>query len=172
MEVRAFRSDGGARAGSGLPRAAAACLLLLLAGCAGVRDRPGGPPPVVAAAPEGARLADLARGLVGTSYRYGGASPDGFDCSGLVWYLHRQIGVAVPRTAAEQRAAAAPLRREELAPGDLVFFSTPRDHVGIYVGDGEFVHAPATGRRVERARLDAPWFLLAFSGAGRLPRGP
>lgn len=119
----------------------------------------------------GARLAALATRFVGTPYRFGGASPDaGFDCSGLVWYVHRELGLSVPRTAADQRARASPVRRDELRPGDLVFFYTPRDHVGIYLGDGQFVHAPSSGRSVERARLDAPYFLLSFAGAGRLAR--
>jgi cell wall-associated NlpC family hydrolase len=119
----------------------------------------------------GGRVAALATRFVGTPYRFGGASPDaGFDCSGLVWFVHRELGFSVPRTAADQRARANPVPREELQPGDLVFFYTPRDHVGIYLGDGQFVHAPASGRTVERARLDAPFFLLAYAGAGRFAR--
>ncbi len=118
----------------------------------------------------GGRVAELASRFVGTPYRFGGAAPGGFDCSGLVWYVHREAGIAVPRTAAEQRAAASPVPREQLRPGDLVFFYTPQDHVGIYLGEGEFVHAPATGRRVERARLDSPFFILAFAGGGRFAR--
>lgn len=73
----------------------------------------------------------------------------------------------MPRTAAAQRAVAEPVRIADLRPGDLVFFRTPADHVGVYLGDGEFVHAPASGRHVERARLDQPYFLLGFAGAGR-----
>lgn len=151
------------------PRAAAllACAALV-AGCVGAPPRPApGAPATVAVPALGAQVAALAARQVGTPYRYGGESPDGFDCSGLVWYVHRELGLAVPRTAAQQRAAARPVRREELAPGDLVFFYTPEDHVGIYLGAGEFVHAPASGRRVERARLDAPFFILGFAGAGR-----
>lgn len=118
----------------------------------------------------GTRVAQLAAKFVGTPYRYGGAAPGGFDCSGLVWYVHRELGLAVPRTAAEQRAAARPVPRDALLPGDLVFFYTPEDHVGIYLGGGEFVHAPATGRTVSRARLDSPYFILAFAGGGRFAR--
>jgi cell wall-associated NlpC family hydrolase len=113
------------------------------------------------------RAAELAASLVGTPYRYGGAAPDGFDCSGLVWYVYQNFGVSMPRTAAEQRAATTPVTVEELQPGDLVFFQTPADHVGIYVGDGEFIHAPSSGKSVERSRLHSPYFLLGFAGAGR-----
>ncbi len=144
----------------------------LLAACASAPPRPVAvPEPVIALAPPaqavGARVAALARTLVGTPYRYGGDSPSGFDCSGLVYYVYREAGLAVPRTAAEQRASAHRVAEDTLEPGDLVFFYTPEDHVGIYLGGGEFVHAPATGRSVERARLDTPFFILGFAGGGR-----
>lgn len=149
--------------------------LSLLAACAGPPPRPAPieREPVPAAVPAdsdalGARVAALARGFVGRPYRYGGETPSGFDCSGLVYYVYRSLGVAVPRTAAEQRASAKRIPADALAPGDLVFFYTPEDHVGIYLGGGEFVHAPASGRLVERARLDSPYFILGFAGAGRV----
>lgn len=154
--------------------------LAALAGCAGEPPlRPAVPaastpvaapvPSVTARAPLGEQAAALARGFVGTPYRYGGRTPAGFDCSGLVWYVYQQLGVPVPRTAAEQRVAARSVPRDDLQPGDLVFFYTPVDHVGIYLGDGEFVHAPSSGKRVERVRLDSPYFLLGFAGGGRPP---
>jgi len=156
--------------------------LLALAGCAGTAPRapapsagvvPVAPAATPAAAPApvrgplGARAAALARSFVGTPYRFGGDSPSGFDCSGLVFYVYRELGLSIPRTAAEQRAAAQHVDGDALEPGDLVFFSTPKDHVGIYLGHGEFVHAPAHGRTVERARLDTPYFILGYAGAGR-----
>jgi cell wall-associated NlpC family hydrolase len=155
--------------------AMAAVALPLLGGCGSAPVRPSDasrPERVGVPTPDadGGRVAGLASKFVGAPYRYGGAAPGGFDCSGLVWYVHRELGISVPRTAAEQRAAAAPVPRERLQPGDLVFFYTPQDHVGIYLGDGEFVHAPATGRRVERARIDSPFFILAFAGGGRFAR--
>lgn len=160
-----------------LPLRAAAVLLAaaLLAACGGSNVRPsdaGGAGRVEIPTREtiGARLAERAAAFVGTRYRYGGATPDGFDCSGLVWYVHRELGIAVPRRAADQRAAAESVPRDRLLPGDLVFFYTPEDHVGIYLGGGEFVHAPASGRRVSRARLDSPYFAVAFAGAGRFAR--
>ncbi len=148
--------------------AAFLALAWLLAGCAGTTTRPQPEPPPAAAAALGARAATLASRLIGTPYRYGGSAPDGFDCSGLVYYIYRELGVTLPRTAAEQRAAARRVPWEALEPGDLVFFSTPEDHVGIYLGGGEFVHAPGSGRGVERARLDAPYFILGYAGGGRV----
>lgn len=153
-------------------RSLALTVLVALAGCASQPSRRAAPPPgaawVVPGTELGARAAELASGLVGVPYRYGGSAPDGFDCSGLVWYVYRELGLRVPRTAAAQRLAAAPVPGDALKPGDLVFFYTPADHVGLYLGGGEFVHAPASGRRVERARLDAPAFILGFAGGGRI----
>ncbi|HXQ31343.1 MAG TPA: C40 family peptidase [Steroidobacteraceae bacterium] len=140
----------------------------LIAGCAAAPLRPSPVAPAAAGAGLGARAATLASGLIGTPYRYGGRSRAGLDCSGLVFYVYRELGLAVPRTAAEQRAAAVPVAAEALRPGDLVFFYTPEDHVGVYLGNSEFVHAPASGRPVERARLDSPFFILGFAGGGRL----
>ncbi len=145
--------------------AAVLALVTLLAGCAAAPSRPDRAP---AAGALGARAAALASRLVGAPYRTGGTSPDGFDCSGLVVYVYRELGVALPRTAAEQRAALERVPAAALVPGDLVFFSAPEDHVGIYLGGGEFVHAPGTGRTVERARLDSPYFILGFAGGGRV----
>ncbi len=153
--------------------------LTLIAACAGPPPRPvpaereAVPAPAPAPAPTegavlGARVASLARGFIGRPYRYGGDTPAGFDCSGLVYYVYRSLGVAVPRTAAEQRASVSRIPADALLPGDLVFFYTPEDHVGIYLGGSEFVHAPASGRLVERARLDSPFFILGFAGAGRI----
>ena len=106
---------------------------------------------------------------LGVPYRLGGADPTGFDCSGLVQWSFAGLGVTVPRTTEEQMAWFRPVSREELTPGDLVFFRLPQAHVGIYLGAGEFIHAPTSGRSVERARLDSPWFILGFAGGGRLP---
>ena len=74
----------------------------------------------------------------------------------------------LPRSAESQQAAVARIEREALAPGDLVFFRLPEPHVGIYAGDGTFIHAPGRGRGVEAARLSDPWFALGFAGAGRV----
>jgi cell wall-associated NlpC family hydrolase len=127
-----------------------------------------------AASQEGAGIARVAVAQLGAPYRYGGAEPSrGFDCSGLVFYAHARQGVAVPRTAAEQFAAARSVDPADLEPGDLVFYRiVPRrrdvTHVGIYVGQGRFVHAPQSGRQVGEALLDDPYWRERFAGAGRL----
>ena len=152
-----------------------ALFLLLLAGCA-ASPRPGpptatSPVAVPAATNPGARLAALATQQLGQPYRYGGDSPQGFDCSGLTLYVHQQIGIPVPRTAVLQRQQSAPLDRSELLPGDLVFFTmSPRllvDHVGIYVGDGRFVHAPRAGSPVRLSRIDEAPYASHFAGGAR-----
>jgi cell wall-associated NlpC family hydrolase len=147
-----------------------------LAGCAAPppfhREEP---PPPASAAPArdavGAAIARAAQSLIGSPYRYGGAGPDAFDCSGLVSYVHREFGYATPRTAAQQYAIASPVPRADLRPGDLVFFrlnGTAVSHVGVYLGQDRFVHAPQTGARVREARLDEEFFRDRYAGAGRL----
>ena len=114
----------------------------------------------------------LAERQLGAPYRFGGASPEGFDCSGLVLHVHGLAGLTVPRTAAGQSLQARPVQRADLQAGDLLFFSSRGrgrevDHVGIYAGDGRFVHAPRTGRDVGYDRLDDPWWAARFAMAGR-----
>jgi murein DD-endopeptidase len=149
----------------------------VLAGC--TPFRPGLPSATVPApgtvsSREGAGIARVAMAQLGAPYRYGGAEPSrGFDCSGLVFYAHAQQGVTVPRTAAGQFAAARSVDPDDLEPGDLVFYRlVPRQrdvtHVGIYVGQGRFVHAPQSGRQVGEALLDDPYWRERFAGAGRL----
>jgi cell wall-associated NlpC family hydrolase len=120
----------------------------------------------------GEEIVRVAAGLIGSPYKFGGDSPaQGFDCSGLVHYSFDQLGFDVPRTAADQRHAAKPVAREALTPGDLVFFrSSGRrvDHVGIYAGDGRFIHAPSKGGFVTYAYLDDPYYRAHFVSAGRL----
>lgn len=99
--------------------------------------------------------------MIGTPYRYGGNNRKGFDCSGLVQYAYRKAGVDVPRTTASQLAQARVPERRNLLPGDLLFFEIDwqkNRHVGIYEGDGVFIHAPSTGKRVSRASLDNPFW--------------
>ena len=113
-----------------------------------------------------------ALGLVGVAYRDGGDSPErGFDCSGLTRHVLARMGVAdLPRTAREQGAIGRPVPRSVLRTGDLVFFDTQGSaysHVGIYVGDGRFVHAPGRGKSVTLATLDSPYWQRHYNGARR-----
>jgi cell wall-associated NlpC family hydrolase len=110
---------------------------------------------------------------VGARYRYGGSSPEtGFDCSGLVTHVYeRAWGLTLPRRTDEQRHVGHPVKRKDLQPGDLVFYNTrkrPYSHVGIYIGDGNFVHAPRPGYRVRVENIDSPYWRARFNGARRL----
>ena len=118
----------------------------------------------------GEALANVALSLQGTRYHYGGVSRDGFDCSGLVVYAHRSLGLEVPRTSRDQAEEAEQVKPRKLERGDLVFFkidSRKVNHVGIYVGDHRFVHAPGNGKPVTVSSLDDQFYAESFSGAGR-----
>ena len=115
----------------------------------------------------GQRVADIARKYVGTPYRWGGASPSGFDCSGLVRYVYAQVGVSLPHNAAKQYRYGLPVSRDRLESGDLVFFDRLR-HSGIYIGGGRFIHSRQTGKRVSIASLDDDWYAEHWVGARRL----
>jgi cell wall-associated NlpC family hydrolase len=104
-------------------------------------------------------------------YRYGGGSPDGFDCSGLVRYSYERGGVELPHSSRAQYATTQRIPLDQLEPGDLLFFTFRGrnvSHVGIYVGDNEFVHAAKTTRRVERVRFDHPYWKRQIQLAGRV----
>ena len=149
-------------------------LIMLLGGCStvppGSADRYGGRDSAGYTNP-GARsdIVRVAAAQIGTPYRYGGNSRQGFDCSGLVEYAHRHVGIRVPRTTAEQWRSARAVRGSELMPGDLVFFSLQgfkSRHVGIYEGNGVFIHAPSSGKLVSRASLENPYWRERLVGAG------
>jgi peptidoglycan DL-endopeptidase CwlO len=132
--------------------------------------------PTSAPAPEAAGTAPAAQygGVVGIAMRYlgvayvwGGASPSGFDCSGLVMYVFAQVGVSLPHNAAAQYGSGYPVSRSQLQPGDLVFFDG-LGHVGIYIGGGQFIHAPHTGDVVKISSLSDSWYSSTYVGARRI----
>jgi cell wall-associated NlpC family hydrolase len=118
------------------------------------------------------RAASHAVKMMGKPYRFGRASPSsGFDCSGLVQFSFRQAGIAVPRSTEEQLRASARVRVSNLRRGDLLFFDQDgkkKSHVGIYLGDGRFVHAPSSGKQVRTDRLDSPYWKKHLSEARRV----
>ena len=141
-------------------------VLALLAGC-------GGNPPTSGSdqvTNPGRQAAAVALEQVGVPYRYGGSSPSGFDCSGLVQYAYSRAGVSVPRTTRQLWGAANPVEQRDLKAGDLLFFSIEgkMSHVGMYLGERRFVHAPQSGRSVSVASMDAPFYKAALIRAGRL----
>ena len=118
-------------------------------------------------------MLDTALSYLGVPYRLGGASPrTGFDCSGLVSHVFRQtFGLSLPRTAREIARNGAAVARGELLPGDLVFFNTRgflNSHVGIYLGDSKFVHAPNARGRVRIDDMDNTYYRTRFNGARRM----
>ena len=118
----------------------------------------------------GERAAGIALQQVGSAYRYGGASPSGFDCSGLVQYSYRVAGKTVPRTTTELWRSSSAVEYGDLQAGDLLFFrfDGKMSHVGIYVGGEQFVHAPSTGRAVAVESLNAEHYRGALVRTGRL----
>jgi peptidoglycan DL-endopeptidase CwlO len=127
-------------------------------------------PPVPGAAPAPgayAEAATIAARYLGVPYVWGGESPAGFDCSGLVTYVFAQLGVSLPHYTVSQWNATEPIPVSDLAPGDLVFFDG-LGHVGIYIGNGEFIHAPHTGTVVQISPL-AGWYSEHLDGARRVP---
>lgn len=152
-------------------RLTALLLSLLLGACASTAPAPlssgqhGG-------AQSAARAAAHAANMVGKPYRYGGASPaSGFDCSGLVHYSYQQAGLSVPRTTEQQLRASSPVRGSNLQRGDLLFFDQEgkkKSHVGIYLGNGKFVHAPSSGKRVRTDSLDSRYWRRHLAEVRRL----
>jgi cell wall-associated NlpC family hydrolase len=108
----------------------------------------------------------IAMRYLGTPYRWGGASPGGFDCSGFTMYVYAQIGVSLPHYTGSQWGMGTPVSRDQLEPGDLVFFNG-LGHVGIYVGGGSFIHAPHTGDVVKISSMSG-WYASTYMGARRL----
>jgi cell wall-associated NlpC family hydrolase len=142
---------------------------------------PGGHAPPVAAAPPPrlpspapssiVSIVGTALGLRGVPYRNGGSDPNGFDCSGFVWYVFAQHGLALPRTVGELYAVGDRVDSDDLEPGDLVFFRTEGrtvSHVGVAVGGEEFVHAPNSRGEVRVERMGSSYWLSRYAGARRI----
>ncbi|HUX23459.1 MAG TPA: C40 family peptidase [Burkholderiales bacterium] len=158
---------------------------LVLAGCASQALRlpqaetepPAATAPVVRATDTASSVALQALSYLGTPYRMGGESPlSGFDCSGLVVYAYREgAGLALPRNTYGLSHTGEPVARDELRPGDLVFYNTQRraySHVGIYLGGNRFIHAPSSGGAVRIDNLRAGYWMRRYSGARRIVESP
>lgn len=139
---------------------------LLIAGCSATpvaKTRPGD-------SGKGERIVAISRSLLGSPYRYGGESKAGFDCSGLVRYVYRQLGLEVPHSSRLLYRQASRVDLKRLRPGDLLFFRIDGktvSHVAIYTGAGRFIHAPSSGKKVSYARLDNRYWKKRLAGAGR-----
>ncbi len=111
-------------------------------------------------------VVEFARTLLGIPYRSAGADPSGFDCSGFVLYVFKEFGIEMPRSSHEQFAAFPTVPRDELQPGDVVFFNG-LGHDGIYIGKGRFIHSSKPGDVVKVSRLDVDWYASRYEGAVR-----
>lgn len=146
----------------------AALLIVIGQGCAAPR-----PSDAAYSDPDGGAgrsVVAAAQGVVGAPYRYGGVTPRGFDCSGLVYYAHRQAGISVPRTTGAQLRRARPVPLDGLRAGDVLFFELEGkkpSHVGIYAGTGSFIHAPSSGKQVSYASLRSDFWRTRLLAAGR-----
>jgi cell wall-associated NlpC family hydrolase len=116
----------------------------------------------------GVRAVKIARRFLGVRYVYGGASPHGFDCSGLVQYVYRKLGVRLPHYTFAQFSLGRRVSRRGLRPGDLVFMNGAQ-HVGVYAGGNRFIHAPRSGDVVKVSRLTG-WYASTYVGARRIVR--
>jgi cell wall-associated NlpC family hydrolase len=147
-------------------------ITLLLAACSSTPDYPAR---TVTTAPQHDThtrhpVVSVAASMLGVPYRYGGSNPRGFDCSGLVYYSYRKAGIQVPRTTHAQLRNADRVALSRLTQGDLLFFKLgrqPVSHVAIYTGNGQFIHAPSSGKRVSYDSMSNPYWKNRLVAAGR-----
>ena len=118
------------------------------------------------------QIIKIAKAQLGKPYHYGGRKPEtGFDCSGLINYSYKKAGVSVPRTTSQLYRASKRIKRNHLKAGDLVFFRINRhkiSHVGLYLGNNKFIHAPSSGKKVNIANLKDKYWSSRFSKGGRI----
>ena len=131
------------------------------------------PPPVEATIPSSrGDIVEVAKSYIGTPYKSGGITRQGLDCSGLVLTIYRKFNIQLPRTSFNQSKFGQPIPRSSLQPADLVFFKTSRyetaSHVGIYIGQGRFIHASTRSRQVQVDKLDDDYFESRFVAARRV----
>lgn len=152
-------------------------LLLLLAagGCSmfGKQSIPTGPSAGPGSSYHSVSVVDTARTVMGTRYTWGGDTPrDGFDCSGLIYWVYAQHGVRMPRPSWEQYKVGRSVARNDLRPGDLVFFKTRNSgaslHVGIVSGPGRFIHSPKAGGVVSETDMNSSYWRTHYLGAKRV----
>jgi cell wall-associated NlpC family hydrolase len=163
--ARALASAAAARARYSAAQSAAA----LQTASAAVGATASTPEETVAPPSQYGGVVGIAMHYLGTPYVWGGASPGGFDCSGLVMYVYAQVGVSLPHYTGAQWNVGVPVSRSDLQPGDLVFFDG-LGHVGIYIGGGQFIHAPHTGDVVKISSLSESWYASTYVGARRILR--
>ena len=152
--------------------AVSAAIAVGLTGCSSAPRTPDATTGItVAADPVRAQIVFTAMQMVGVPYQWGGSTPEGFDCSGLVQYAYSNAGLRLPRTAEAQLDASAPLTLENAQAGDLLFFRDGghTSHVAIYLGQGRFVHAPSTGGQVSLDSFGNAYWRMRFARAGRVP---
>ena len=161
------------------------CLTLLLNGCTSSKPPSKKPTKTATNAGKVIRITHVnahkggqevmmyAMSLMGTGYKFGGTNPQaGFDCSGMVGYIYKNaLGVQLPRTANDIAAASTPINKNKLKVGDLVFFNTSGktySHMGIYIGDDRFIHAPSTNGSIRTESMSSKYFASRFTGARTL----
>ncbi len=119
----------------------------------------------------GSQIVEFAKQYLGVPYRWGGASPSGFDCSGFVYYVFNNCGIDLPRMLVTQQNMGIAVDKSDLQPGDVIYFqntyTTGISHVGIYVGNGMFIHAPSSGKTVSYADLNSAYYVQHYYGARR-----